>query len=262
MAIVLSRHEEFALITLDRPDALNALSFGLLRDLGRALDEVGGSDARALLITGAAGKAFCAGADIGELTARSLVAQKQGAEMGQAVMARLDRLTMPSVAIVNGYAFGGGLELALACTFRLATPNARMGLPEIKLGLFPGGGGSQRLMRQIPLSQAKMMMYTGDPIDAARAQALGLVNDVVPRAGLRDAAMALAQRLAANSAQALKLLKHAMLHGREMPLDAALAYERSVVGVLFDHPDVKEGCGAFVEKRPARFHTAGGPESR
>ena len=154
MAIELTRHEECALIRLNRPQALNALSFALLRELGGVLDEVAASDARALLITGAGEKAFCAGADIKELTERTLLEQKRGAELGQAVMARLDRLPIPSVAIVNGYAFGGGLELAMACTFRLATPNAKMGLPEIKLGLIPGYGGTQRLPRLVGEARA------------------------------------------------------------------------------------------------------------
>src|SRR5258706_11990726 len=149
MSIELTRVEEFALITLNRPDSLNALSFALIGDLGRAFDEVAKSDARALLITGAGTKAFCAGADIKELTGRSLVAQKEGAEMGQAVLAKLDKLPMPSVAIINGYAFGGGLELALACTFRLATKKAKIGLPEIKVGPIPGYGGTHHLPRAV-----------------------------------------------------------------------------------------------------------------
>src|SRR5687768_2243298 len=140
MAIELTRRDEFALITLNRPTALNALSFSLIADLGRAFDEVGKSDARALLITGAGDKAFCAGADIKELTEGSMVEQRRAMQRGQATFAKLERLPMPSVAIINGYAFGGGLELALACTFRVAARNAKMGLPEIKLGLIPGYG--------------------------------------------------------------------------------------------------------------------------
>src|SRR3954470_9683205 len=125
MSIELTRVEEFALITLNRPEALNALSFALIGDLGRAFEEVARSDARALLITGAGTKAFCAGADIKELTGRSLVEQKRGAELGQATFAKLERLPMASIALINGYAFGGGLEMALACTFRIVTPNAK-----------------------------------------------------------------------------------------------------------------------------------------
>src|SRR5688572_23852719 len=149
MSIELKRVEEFAVITLNRPEALNALSFALIRELGRVFDQVAASDARALLITGAGAKAFCAGADIKELAGRTLIPHKQGTELGQWTFAELDRLPMPSVAIINGYAFGGGLELALACTTRIATRNAKMGLPEIKLGLIPGYGGTQRLPRVV-----------------------------------------------------------------------------------------------------------------
>ena len=140
MANELRRVDEFAVITLNRPDALNALSFELIHDLNAKFDEVASSDARALIITGAGSKAFCAGADIKELFGRTLMQQKQGGDLGQATFAKLDTLPIPSVAVINGYAFGGGMELALACTFRLATPNAKMGTPEIKLGLIPGYG--------------------------------------------------------------------------------------------------------------------------
>lgn len=252
MAIVLSRHEEFALITLDRPDALNALSFGLLRDLGRALDEVGGSDARALLITGAGSKAFCAGADISELTARSLVAQKQGAEMGQAVMARLDRLPMPSVAIVNGYAFGGGLELALACTFRLATPNARMGLPEIKLGLIPGYGGTQRLPRLVGQGRALQMIMTGQTIAAARALEWGLVNGVIEGEPL-PAGIAFAREFSRYSLPVLGFARDAVLRGQEVPLAEGLRIEADLSTLAYQTSDAAEGMQAFLDKRPARF---------
>src|SRR3954453_20562779 len=179
MAIQLTRLDEFALITLNRPDALNALSFGLIDDLARALDEVGRSDARALLITGAGAKAFCAGADIKELTGRSITEQKRGAELGQATFARIERLPMPSVAVINGYAFGGGLEMALACTFRIATRNAKMGLPEVKLGLIPGYGGTQRLPRAIGEARAMEMILTGRAIDAEEAYRIGLVQRIV-----------------------------------------------------------------------------------
>src|SRR5260221_4885163 len=169
MPVELARHDEFAVITMNRPEALNALSAEGIRDLGLAFDAVAAGDARALLITGAGTKAFCAGADIKELTDRSLMAQKEGAEAGQAVFAKLDRLPMPSVAIINGYAFGGGLELALACTFRIASRNAKMGLPEIKLGLIPGYGGTHRLPRAIGQARALRMILTGPAVAAAEA---------------------------------------------------------------------------------------------
>src|SRR6516225_7594742 len=140
MAIHLTRTDDLALLTLDRTAVLNALNFELLRDLGVALDQVASGDGRALLVTGAGDRAFCAGADINELMGRSLRAQREGAAFGRSVFTKLDTLPIPSIALINGYAFGGGLELALACTFRLATRNAKMGLPEIKLGLVPGYG--------------------------------------------------------------------------------------------------------------------------
>ncbi|MBN9425246.1 MAG: enoyl-CoA hydratase/isomerase family protein, partial [Burkholderiales bacterium] len=149
MPIELAFRDECAVLHINRPEALNALSFALIRDIGHAIDEVDRSEARALIIIGAGEKSFCAGADIKELMDRSLAEQKRGAELGQSVFAALDRLRIPSVAMVNGYAFGGGCELALACTFRLASERARFGLPEIKLGLIPGYGGTQRLPRLI-----------------------------------------------------------------------------------------------------------------
>src|SRR5256714_14650666 len=179
MTIELTRTEEFALITLNRPEALNALSFSLIRDLARVLDQVAQSDARGLLITGAGTKAFCAGADIKELQGRSLLEQKRGTELGQSTFAKIERLPMPSIAIINGYAFGGGLELALACTFRLATRNAKMGLPEIKLGLIPGYGGTQRLPRALGEARALEMILSGRTMEAEEAHRVGLVQRLV-----------------------------------------------------------------------------------
>jgi enoyl-CoA hydratase len=179
MAIELTRVEEFAVIRFNRPQALNALSFALIAEFGRALDEVARSDARALIVTGAGDRAFCAGADIPELTGRSLAEQKRGAELGQATFAKLERLPVPSVAVIHGYAFGGGLELALACTFRIATLKAKLGLPEIKLGLIPGYGGTQRLPRLIGEARALDMILTGRTVEAEEAQRIGLVHRLI-----------------------------------------------------------------------------------
>src|SRR5437667_6096609 len=178
MAIHLTRISELAVVTLDRPEVLNALNFEMLRDLGAAFDQVADGDARALLVTGAGGRAFCAGADIKELMGRSLLEARQGAAFGQAVFVKLDILTIPSIALVNGYAFGGGLELALACTFRLATPGAKLGLPEIKLGLIPGYGGTQRLPRLIGEARALEKILTGRTLEAEEAARIGLVNRI------------------------------------------------------------------------------------
>src|SRR3979490_63139 len=165
----MSRIDELALITLDRPEALNALSFAQLHDLNRILESIATSKARALLVTGAGDRAFSAGADVKELMGRSLVEQRAGAALGQAVLAKLDQLPMPSVALINGYAFGGGLELALACTFRIAVRTAKLGFPEIKLGLIPGYGGTQRLPRLVGESMALKLLLTGGVVGGGGA---------------------------------------------------------------------------------------------
>ena len=180
MTVDLTRAGDCALLTLNRPAALNALSFAIIRQIGDAIDRVAAMpDARALLITGAGEKSFCAGADIKELRNRALADQKRGAELGQAVFAKLDTLPIASIALVNGYAFGGGAELALACSFRLASPNAIFGLPEIKLGLIPGYGGTQRLPRLIGEGRALEIIMTGRNVKADEAERIGLVNAVI-----------------------------------------------------------------------------------
>lgn len=252
MAIELSRHEEFALIRLNRPQALNALSFSLLRDLGAALDEVAASDARALLITGTGDKAFCAGADIKELTERSLVDQKRGAELGQAVMARLDRLPIASVAIINGYAFGGGLELAMACTFRLATPRAKVGLPEIKLGLIPGYGGTQRLPRLVGEARALEMVMTGKTVDAQTALQWGLVNRILDGDPLEQA-LVFTREFSHHSLPVLGFARDAVRRALDTPLHEGLKIEADLSTLAYRTEDANEGMAAFMEKRAARF---------
>src|SRR4051794_893378 len=224
MTIELTRIDEFALITLNRPEALNALSFALICDLGRAFEKVGRSDARALLVTGAGQKAFCAGADIKELTGRSLVEQKRGAELGQQTFAKLERLPMPSIAVINGYAFGGGLELALACTLRAATRNAKMGLPEIKLGLVPGYGGTQRLPRAVGEGRAMDMILSGRTIDAQEAFRIGLVQRLIDGEALTGA-IAYAREFAGHSLPVLGLAREAVARALATPISEGLRIE-------------------------------------
>jgi enoyl-CoA hydratase len=252
MTIELTRIEEFAVITLNRPDALNALSFALIRDLGDALDEVARSDARALLITGAGTKAFCAGADIKELTGRTLVEQKRGAELGQATFARIERLAIASVAIVNGYAFGGGLEMALACTFRIATRNAKMGLPEIKLGLIPGYGGTQRLPRAVGEGKAMGMILTGRTVDAEEALRIGLVQRLVDGDALA-AGMAYAREFSGYSLPVLGFAREAVSRALQTPLAEGLKIEADLSTLAFQTQDAAEGMSAFSAKRKAQF---------
>jgi len=252
MAIELTRVEEFALITLNRPDALNALSFSLIADLSRVLDDVARSEARALLITGAGPKAFCAGADIKELMGRSLVDHKRGAELGQAAFSKIERLPMPSVAIVNGYAFGGGLEMALACTFRIATANARMGLPEIKLGLIPGYGGTQRLPRAVGAGRAMEMILTGRTVDAEEALRIGLVQQLVEGDPVA-AGMAYARTFSGFSLPVLGFAREAVSRALDTPLTEGLKIEADLSTLAFQTKDAAEGMAAFSGKRKAAF---------
>jgi enoyl-CoA hydratase len=250
--VELSRVEEFALITLNRPKALNALSFAILDDLDRALDEVAAGDARALFITGAGDKAFCAGADIGELGKRTLMDKKRGAEHGQATFAKLERLPLPSVAIVNGYAFGGGLELALACTFRLATPNAKLGLPEIKLGLIPGYGGTQRLPRVVGEARALEMILTGKAIDAPTALAWGLVSRVVEGDALAQG-VAFARDFSGHSLPVLGFAREAVTRALSTTLAEGMKIEADLSTLAFQTEDAAEGTAAFLAKRKPAF---------
>jgi enoyl-CoA hydratase len=253
MSIELTRVVEFARVTLNRPGALNALSFALIRDLGRAFDEVARTDARALLITGAGPKAFCAGADIKELTGRTLVGQKRGAELGQHTFAKLERLPMPSIAIINGYAFGGGLELALACTLRLATRNAKMGLPEIKLGLIPGYGGTQRLPRAVGEGRAMEMILTGRTIDAEEALRIGLVQRLLEGDALTGG-IAYARELSGHSLPVLGFAREAVSRALATPLAEGLKIEADLSTLAFQSSDATEGMAAFIAKRKPKFN--------
>lgn len=250
--IDLSYDEEFAVLTIRRPAALNALSFALISRIGECIREAGRSPARALIITGEGEKAFCAGADIKELQHRSLAAQREGAEFGQEVFALLDRLPIPSVALVNGFAFGGGCELALACTLRIALPNAKFGLPEVKLGLIPGYGGTQRLPRLVGLGRALEMVMTGRTVGAEEALSIGLVNRIVPSHGL-DAAKAYAREFTGHGLRALQFAREAVQRALDVPLHEGLRIETDLSTLAYRTGDAEEGMQAFVEKRKANF---------
>jgi len=255
MAIELSRVDEFALITLNRPEALNALSSALLRDLGEAIDAAGASDARALLFIGAGAKAFCAGADIKELAGRTPAQHKAAMEFGQQMFAKLDRLRVPSVAIVNGYAFGGGLELALACNFRVGTRSAKMGLPEIKLGLIPGYGGTQRLPRIVGEARALEMIMTGRTVDAEEAQRIGLLNRLLEGEALAGG-LAFVREFSVHSLVVLDCARSAVKRALDNPIYEGLKVEADISGLVYGTRDAAEGMAAFMEKRKARFEDA------
>lgn len=252
MPVTLTRRDEFALLTLDRQEALNALSFAILEEIAAAFDEAASMDIRALLITGAGPKAFCAGADIKELRGRDLAAQKRQAARGQAIFAKLDALPVPSVAIINGFAFGGGLEMALACTFRIATRNAKVGLPEIKLGLIPGYGGTQRLPRLIGEGRALEMIMTGRTVAADEALAIGLVHRLVDGDPV-EAGVAFAREFSGYSLPALGFAREAVQRALDLPVHEGLKVETDLGTLAFRMADAEEGMAAFVEKRKPAF---------
>ena len=197
-------------------------------------------------------KAFCAGADIGELAGRTMMQSRGGAERGQAVMAKLERLPMPSVAIINGYAFGGGLELALACTFRLVTPNAKVALPEIKLGLIPGYGGTQRLPRAVGEARALEMILTGKVVDAQSAVAWGLASRLVEGDPVEQG-IAFAREFSGYSLPVLRLAREAVMRAHDTPIHEGLKIEADLSTLAFQTEDATEGTAAFMAKRKPAF---------
>lgn len=254
-AIRVERRDAVAILTIDRPKVLNALDIPTLLELEAAFTALDtDASVRAIIVTGAGEKAFVAGGDIADLDRRQGLAHYQEfAEVIHRVFRRIELSDTPTIAAINGYALGGGVELLLTLDIRLAADSARFGLPEINLGIFPGAGGSQRLIRQVPLCRAKEIMFTGRHFTAAEAVEIGLINRAVPKEALLDEAVALAETIARKSPLTLKLLKRALGSGGDMPLTAALAHEQAVIGLVFDSADAHEGCRAFLEKRDAVF---------
>ena len=252
MPVEYSQLDELALITLNRPGALNALSVQVVREIGEAIDKAAASDARALLITGAGEKAFCAGADISEFMGRTVVEALEAAEFGQNTFAKLDNLRIPSLAVINGYALGGGLELATACTLRVATANANLGVPEIKLGLIPGYGGTQRLPRLIGQGRALDMVMTGRMVGAEEALGIGLINRIVETPVL-DGAVEYAREFAGFSLPVLRYSREAVMRADQSSLSEGLQIERDLNTLAFQGEDSTEGAMAFLEKRAPKF---------
>ena len=250
--IDLKRDGALAVLVFNRPQALNAFDADALDAFEARLDELEGSDARALVLTGAGDRAFSAGADIKELGVRGLPEVKAASLRGQAIGNRIERLPMPSIALINGYALGGALELALCCTFRLATSNAKLGFPEIKLGVCTGWGGTQRLPRLLRLPDALDLLMTGRTIDAAEAYRLGLVHSVVEGDALA-AAGEFAQRFAGNSLLAMRYVRDAVTRAPDLSLELGLKVENELSTLSYQSADAREGVAAFLEKREPRF---------
>jgi len=252
--LLYEKESNIAVIKLNRPKSLNALNSVLLQELDALLDSIEGDDEiRAVIITGNE-KAFAAGADITELNGITTPAQALVFVEGvQRVLNKIEGLKKPVIAAVSGFAFGGGCELTLSCDLRIADESASFGLPEIKLGLLPGGGGTQRLPRIVGLGRAKALLFSGDPIDAKEAFRIGLVNTVVPNGSLMDNAKKMAATLAERPGYTLQTIKGVVNEGIQLDLKSALASEMRSFALLFSTQDKIEGVKAFVEKRKPKF---------
>lgn len=252
--LLVERDGAVAVVTVNRPKVLNALNRQTLSELARTMRELQDEpDVRAIVLTGAGEKAFVAGADINELAVLSSTEFQQHARKGQGVFDAIENLGKPVIAAVNGFALGGGCELAMACTIRIAADTARFGQPEINLGIIPGYAGSQRLPRLVGKGLALEILLSGDMITAGRAYEIGLVNKVVPAAELLTEAKKAASALAAKAPIAARYIIEAVNHGCEMPLADAECLEASLFGLVASTDDMKEGTKAFLEKRAASW---------
>lgn len=245
--------DSIAILTIDRQDKLNALNPQVIEEIGQALLELESEGPRVIIVTGAGERAFVAGADIAAMHEMDPMQAKRFAEVGHAAMALLDRSPIPSIAAVNGFALGGGCEVALACDIRIAAENALFGFPEVGLGILPGLGGTQRLPRLIGPGLAKELIFSGRRIGAEEARMINLVNHVVPQSEALSSAKELAAEIAANGPIAVRHAKAAANRALDVDLISGLEYETDQFAMLFGTEDAKEGMGAFSEKRKPQF---------
>src|SRR5215468_3956386 len=253
--LLFDKRDGIAFITFNRPKVLNALNRKTIEELrDTLLDARDDSSVRVVILTGSGEKSFVAGADISELAQRTPVDGKEFSLFGQSVFHLLETLGKPSICAINGFALGGGCELALCCTIRIASKTAKLGQPEVKLGILPGYGGTQRLARLCSKGMAHELCLTGEMIGAEEALRIGLVNHVYEPAELLPAAQALAGKIIANAPLAVKYTMEAIERGSQMPLEEGLFLEATLFGVACATADMREGTRAFLEKRPAAFH--------
>ncbi len=252
--LLLERDGAVAVVTINRPKVLNALNTQTMDELRRVMLELRHDDGvRAIILTGSGEKSFVAGADINELAVQTPVSGREHALAGQHVLDLIENLGKPVIAAINGFALGGGCELAMACTLRLAADTARLGQPEINLGLMPGYAGTQRLSRLVGKGKAMELILTGAPVPAADAERVGLVNRVVPAADLMAEARKLAEQLAKSAPIAMRYIISAINKGLEMPFAEGCAFEATLFGLVASTDDMREGTRAFLEKRKAEF---------
>lgn len=251
--IDIQKKNNYALVTIKRPEALNALNDQVISDISIAIDEMErDKDLRAFILTGE-GKAFVAGADIAKMQTFSEPQGRDFSEFGQKVFRKLELSPLVSVAALNGFALGGGLELALSCDIRYASSSAKLGLPEVSLGLLPGFGGSQRLPRLIGVGRASELIFTGDMISAEEAYRLGIVNKITSAEDLLQESEKLIQTILTRGPNAIRAAKMAIRQGLEGNLERGIEWERQLFGGRFSDPETKEGLGAFLEKRKPNF---------
>ncbi len=252
--LLYENQDGIALITMNRPKALNALNRETLDELNQLVDRLAkNSTVQVVILTGSGDKAFVAGADIAQMQSMSALEGRNFGKLGQAVFNKLENLPQPVIAAINGFALGGGCELAMACDIRIASEKAKFGQPEVTLGITPGFAGTQRLPRLVGKGRAKQLLYTDDVIDAAEAYRIGLVNVVVSAEELMTTAKAMAQKIQSRAAVAVQLCKAAVNEGLDTDLETGTAYEAEVFGLCFATADQKEGMAAFTEKRKAQF---------
>ena len=248
------KRDGLAVVTINRPEKLNALNDEVMADLKACFESIDrDAETRAVILTGAGEKAFVAGADIGVLAVQTPVQGKDRSMRGQRVLDFIENLGKPVIAAVNGYALGGGCELAMACTLRVASENAKFGQPEVKLGIIPGYAGTQRLPRLVGKGRALELILGGDPISATEAWRIGLVNQVVPEKDLMATCEVLARKIMSNAPLAVRFALEAVNHGMEMPQEQGQFLEATLFGLSCTTTDMKEGTRAFLEKRPAKF---------
>jgi len=252
--ILVEKKDATAYVTVNRPKVLNALNMATMEELRTAFTDIKGDGAvRAVIFTGSGEKAFIAGADIGELSKHDAISGKEYTHKGQSVLDLIENLGKPVIACINGFALGGGCEIAMACTMRLASQNAKLGQPEVKLGIIPGYGGTQRLPRLVGKGVAMQLVLTGEMISAEEALRIGLVNEVTAPADLIPRAEAIAQKIVANAPLAIQYAMEAVNHGTELTLAEGLYLEATLFGVCCATQDKTEGTTAFLEKRAAQF---------
>lgn len=251
--VLLEKEDNIAILSINRPKALNALNNETLLEINSAADEIKADDSIDVVIITGAGKAFVAGADISFMQNLTAMEGRAFGALGQAVFRKIEAMEKPVIAAVNGFALGGGCELAMCCDFRIASTTAKFGQPEVGLGITPGFGGTQRLPRLVGAGMAKQMLYTADIIDAAEALRIGLVNSVVEPEELIEFVKKIAKRIASKAPVAVRLSKVAATEGMQVDIDRSMTIEADAFGLCFATADQKEGMTAFVEKRKAQF---------